>query len=157
MSWEQSPCSWHFINTAFIRSSLLFIKVPFLDVMCHFCPRKKGGVYTSRFAALFWCCQFTNKGVISAHCLKLPSQCWSWFRFRLKLHRLKTLQQFWLVTAIWSWNCGFCGAKTSLSSLPISSIWLIRELLCISPHQGQISNSVYMFVVEGVFRVMFFA
>lgn len=39
---EQSPCAWHFINTAFIRSSLLFIKV-LLDAICHFSSSEKRG------------------------------------------------------------------------------------------------------------------
>lgn len=149
-------CIWRFINTAFIRSSLLFIKVPFLDIMCHFCPSEKKGIYRSGVAALFWCCRFTKKWVISAHCLILPSHCWSSFRFLLKLHRLRPLSNFdWyqpseLVTV--------GSVEPKHPSLPYPHLpFGLPESSCgyhLTKARFQIQ---YMFVVEGLFRVMFFA
>lgn len=138
MSWEQSPCAWHFIDTAFIRSSLLFIKVPFLDVICHVRSSEKKGVSDEWGGCIIsWCCRFPKKWVVvSARCLVLPSHCWSWFRSRTKLYRLRP----WYQPA--ELETGFYGAKRSLSSLPTSSIWLAREQPWTSPHQGQTSNSV---------------
>lgn len=85
MSWEQSPCAWRFIDTAFIRSSLLFIKVPFLDVICHFSSTEKKGIWRSGVNALFPEVVDSQRSRCYWH-VSWCSHCWSWFRTRLNSH-----------------------------------------------------------------------
>lgn len=154
MSREQSPCSWGFINSAFIRSSLLFIKVPFSDVMCHFCLREKEGDFRSAVTALFYCSQ--KIGDIST----LPDAplqlLGGWFRFRLKLHRLRPLSSFDRYQPPEFETAGFVEPKHP--SLPCPHLpFDLPESSCgyhLTRARLQIQD---MFVVEGLFGVVFFA
>lgn len=152
MGWEQSPCSWCFINSAFIRSSLLFIKVPFLNVTCHFCPREEG-VCGSVIAALFSCCQFSKNNIST---LVLPSCCWSWFRFRLKPHRLRPLSNFDWYQPSELETVGFVEPKHP--SLPNPHLPFVLPESSHGYHLTKVRLQIqYTFVVEDFFRVVFLA
>lgn len=156
MSWEQSPCSWGFINSAFIRSSFLFIKVPFLGVMCHFCPREKEGVCRSVVAAYFHAASSQKNRWYSALSDAPLPLLGGWFRFRLKLHRLRPLSNFdWHQPSEFK-TVGFVEPKHP--SLPYPHLPFDLPQSSCRYHLTKARLQIqYMFAVEGLFRVVFFA